>query len=99
MISAVLGGVDTPANELVPVVTTDELHIYFARNNGTDYDVFEASRSSLADGFGAAAGVPGISTIGYDELPSWVSPDGCHLYYSSAAGVTGNDLFMIARGT
>ncbi|MEO8841142.1 MAG: hypothetical protein ABI591_17675 [Kofleriaceae bacterium] len=98
MIGAVLGGVDTPASEDIPVVTSDELHMYFARNNGTDFDVFEASRSSLADGFGAAAGVPGISTTGYDELPSWVSPDGCHLYYSSAAGVTGSDLFMIARG-
>jgi Tol biopolymer transport system component len=97
-IGAVLGGVDTPASEDIPVVTADELHLYFARYNGTDYDVFEASRSSLTDGFGAAVAVPGISTTGYDELPSWVSPDGCHLYYSSAAGVTGSDLFMIARG-
>ena len=86
------------SSEDIPVVTADELHIYFARSNGTDFDVFEASRSSLADGFGAAAGVPGISTTGYDELPSWISPDGCDLYYSSAAGVTGSDLFMIARG-
>jgi Tol biopolymer transport system component len=99
MIDAVIGGVDSPASEDIPVVTADELHIYFARSNGTDFDVFEASRSSLADGFGAAAGVPGISTTGYDELPSWISPDGCHLYYSSAAGVTGSDLFMIARGS
>jgi len=99
MIGAVIGGVDSPASEDIPVVTADELHIYFARSNGTDFDVFEASRSSLADGFGAAAGVPGISTTGYDELPSWISPDGCDLYYSSAAGVTGSDLFMIARGT
>lgn len=98
MIDTVLGGVDTTASEAVPVVTADELHIYFARHNGTDFDVFEASRSSLADGFGAATAVPGISTTGYDELPSWVSPDGCHLYYSSAAGVTGSDLYMIARG-
>ena len=97
-IASVIGGVNSAVQEVVPVVTADELHIYFARYNGTDYDVYEASRTSITDGFGAATAVPGISTTGYDELPSWVSPDGCHLYYSSAAGVSGEDLFMVARG-
>jgi len=97
-IASVIGGVNSAMQDVVPVVTADELQMYFARYNGTDYDVYAASRTSITDGFGAASAVPGLSTTGYDELPSWVSPDGCHLYYSSAAGVTGADLFMMARG-
>lgn len=97
MIAPLIGGVDTPESEIVPVVTADELHVFFARHNGTDYDIYEASRSSLADGFGAATAVPGMASAGFDELPSWVSPDGCDLYFSSAAGVTGSDLFVASR--
>ncbi|MEO8548507.1 MAG: hypothetical protein ABI678_00970 [Kofleriaceae bacterium] len=97
MIGPVIGGVDTTESEVVPVLTADELHMFFARQNGTDYDIYEASRSSLADGFGAAAAVPGMAGPGFDELPSWVSPDGCDLYFSSAAGVTGSDLFVASR--
>ena len=97
MIDPVIGGVDTTGSEVVPILTADELHMFFARHNGTDYDIYEASRSSLADGFGAATPVPGMSTTGFDELPSWVSPDGCDLYFSSAAGVTGSDLFVVSR--
>jgi Tol biopolymer transport system component len=97
MIGAVIGGVDTPASEDIPILTADELHIVFARSNGTDYDVYEASRSATSDGFGAATAVPGLATAGFDELPSWISGDGCDLYYSSAAGVTGSDLFVVSR--
>ncbi|HET9992439.1 MAG TPA: hypothetical protein VFQ65_28095 [Kofleriaceae bacterium] len=97
MIGAVLGGVDTPASEDIPILTADELHIFFARSNGTDFDIYEASRSSTSDGFGAAIAVPGLAMPGFDELPSWISPDGCDLYYSSAAGVTGSDLFVVSR--
>ncbi|HEY6038038.1 MAG TPA: hypothetical protein VIV58_27345 [Kofleriaceae bacterium] len=97
MIGAVIGGVDTTASEDIPILTADELHIYFARSNGTDFDIYEASRSSTSDGFGAAAAVPGLAMAGFDELPSWISPDGCDLYYSSAAGVTGADLFVVSR--
>jgi len=97
MIGAVIGGVDTTASEDIPVLTADELHIFFARNNGTDFDIYEASRSSTSDGFGAATAVPGLAMPGFDELPSWISPDGCDFYYSSAAGVTGSDLFEVSR--
>ena len=97
MIGAVIGGVDTTASEDIPILTADELHIFFARNNGTDFDVYEANRSSTSDGFGAAMPVPGLAMTGFDELPSWISPDGCDLYYSSAAGVTGSDLFEVSR--
>jgi hypothetical protein len=97
MIGGVIGGVDTPASEDIPILTADELHMFFARNNGTDFDIYEASRSSTSDGFGAAAAVPGLAMAGFDELPSWISADGCDLYYSSAAGVTGSDLFVVSR--
>ncbi len=55
MIENVLGGVNTPAIEVVPVVTADDLRIFFAQNDGTNgYDIYTASRSSTSDGFGAA---------------------------------------------
>jgi WD40 repeat protein len=95
---AVVGGVDTTANEIAPAVTADELHIFFERD-GTDGDVFTASRSAITDGFGVATPVDGLDVAGVTEGPTWVSPDGCHLYFHSTApgGAGGVDLYVATR--
>ncbi len=98
-IAAVLGGVNSAAIEVVPVVSADELRIYFGRHNGTDFDIYTASRSAISDGFGAATPVDGLADPGSDQLPSWASADGCDFYYSSnAAGSMATDLFLVTRG-
>lgn len=99
-LTSILGGVNSPAIEVVAVVTSDELRIYFARHNGTDFDIYTASRSSLSDGFGAATAVDGLAQPGRDELPSWISADGCDFYYSSnGPGGMATDMWLITRGT
>jgi len=93
--AAVIGGVNSAANETAPAITADERVMAFAR----DGDVFLASRSSPSDGFGPAAAVDGLATMGVNEAPTWISPDACHLYFQSDApgGMGGIDLYMAAR--
>jgi hypothetical protein len=82
---AVIGGVNTAADEVTPAVTEDERQIFFRRTTGTapdplEDDIYMATRSTAQDGWGPAAKVPSLSMAGVSETPSWVSPDGCHLY-------------------
>jgi len=43
--------------------------------------------------------VPGLAEVGIDEVPTWVSPDGCALYIHSdaAGGAGGIDLYVARR--
>ena len=75
-----IGDVNTPANEQVPVVTQDELTLYFCRNNATDDDIYVATRPSASAPWGAGSALPGFANAGAEEVPGWVSPDGCDLY-------------------
>jgi Tol biopolymer transport system component len=99
---AVLGGVNTPDAEVTPAVTQDELRIIFRRTTGGELDIYTSSRSSMADGFGAATAVPGLATPGLDEVPDWISPDGCSLYVElrgPVGGMGGSDFYVARRGT
>ncbi|MFT3697636.1 MAG: hypothetical protein QM831_31115 [Kofleriaceae bacterium] len=98
MPTPVIGGVNDGTNPSVtPVVSPDELHIYFGRQIGTNYDIYEATRSTVNDGFGVATPLPGLADPTYSELPSWVSADGCELYLSTDMGVAKNDLYVATR--
>jgi hypothetical protein len=59
-----------------------------------------ASRTTSSDGFGAAMPVPGLSVAGVNEVPNWISPDGCALYFHSNApdsmGSRGEDDIYVA---
>ena len=93
--AAVIGDVNSAANEAAPAVTADERVIAFAR----DGDIYLASRSSPSDGFGTATPIDGLAQMGVNEAPTWISPDGCHLYVQSDApgGMGGLDLYMATR--
>jgi WD40-like Beta Propeller Repeat len=99
-----IGAVNTPAYEQVPVVTPDELTLFFCRSNGTDNDIYTASRSSMSSPWGAGSAVPGYATVGVEEVPAWISPDGCDLYFydngsdmPDAQGL--DDMYEIVRGS
>jgi len=94
-----VGAVNTTANELVPVVTSDELTLYFCRDNATDCDIWTATRASATAPWGTASPLAGESTVGIDEVPSWVSPDGCDLYFydNGSGGSGGEDMYELAR--
>jgi len=98
---AVLGGVNSPAEEVAAALTENELHIFFRRIVAAEPDIFMASRSTVNDGFGASAAVPVVALAGVNEVPTWVSADGCNLYLFSDApgGVGGQDLYVARRGS
>lgn len=91
---------DTPAVENNPVVTPDELTLFFGstRPGGTgDFDIYEARRAHVADGFGAPIELKGLDTSGAD-VPNWISPDGCNLYFTRSEPNVGYQLYMASRG-
>lgn len=91
---------DTPEAENNPVVTPDELTLFFGstRPGGTgDYDIYEARRAHVADGFGAPIALTALNTTGAD-VPNWISPDGCNLYFTRAEPNVGYQLYMAGRG-
>ena len=90
---------DDPSGVAQPVVTPDELHLYFESPRpggmGTD-DIWYASRTNLADGFSAPVNLGTLNTTSAD-FPTWVSADNCVLYYTSRSSGT-YDLFTATRG-
>ena len=93
--AAVIGDVNGSGDERAPAVTADERVMAFARGN----DIYLASRSSTADGFGTASPIDGLADPIANEAPTWISPDGCHLYLQSdgSGGMGGLDLYMASR--
>jgi hypothetical protein len=70
-----------------PVVTADERSVYFASprtDSGAkgERDIWRADRASPTSAFGAPVPVPELNSTA-DDLPSWISPDGCVAYLSS----------------
>jgi Tol biopolymer transport system component len=69
-------------DEAAPVVSNDELEIYFASRRDTgSYDIYKAIRTSRSDGFGVSR----LAALSTDppgvDWPLWLSPDLCTLYY------------------
>jgi len=100
---ALVGGVNTAADEVTPAVTADERQIFFRRTTGItpdlEDDIYTATRSTAQDGWGPSAAVPSLSMPGISETPSWVSPDGCHLYLHAtmATGPMRANLYVARR--
>jgi len=74
----------TPA---FPVVTADELSVYFAspRTDGGakgERDIWRADRTSVTAPFGPPVPVAELNSAA-DDLPSWIAPDGCVAYLAS----------------
>jgi hypothetical protein len=84
--------INTPSSEVAPVVTPDDLTIYFGSNR-TDggargyYDIWVATRSSRTAEFSQPQNVMEINSPEF-EWPTFVAADGCTLYFSSTRGGT-----------
>lgn len=94
---------DSPSQEWCPIVTPDDLVVYFASDRGGpgtlgDFDVWRASRASTSEPFSNLAPVTEVSSSGID-LPCFVSADDCTLYVTSARpGGSGEfDLYVARR--
>jgi hypothetical protein len=73
------------ASDFAPVVSPDELTIYFAsdRPNGKGQaDVWMATRASPAVAFSNVTALTSVNSSSLD-YPTWISPDSCTLYLVS----------------
>lgn len=89
----------TTSDEGDPVLAADGLTLYFRSDRPAasgGYNIFVATRPTTGDLFGAPQLVPNVNSDA-DEGPSWISPDGCRLYLSSARAGT-NDIYVSTRG-
>jgi hypothetical protein len=88
--SNVLANVNTPSHEWAPVVTPDELTIYFGstRTDGGakgGMDIWRATRASTTVPFSNPTNVAALNTPKSD-VPTWISNDGCRLYVANNSG-------------
>jgi hypothetical protein len=82
-----IDAINTTNAESAPVVTLDNLTLYFARTDAlTNRHIMVSSRKRVSDPFGPPAFVTELNTSG-EEFPSWISDDQCRLYFSSDRAV------------
>jgi hypothetical protein len=79
-----------------PVLSADELTMYYAQVNGVD--VFVSTRGSKEQQFGTGVPVADVNST-MDDRPAALSHDGCVLYISSArpGGLGGRDIWQAIR--
>jgi predicted small secreted protein len=84
----VVPGLSSTSSDHAPVVSDDELEVFFASNRppATDLDLFTATRSSVADPFSNVSHLTLLSTDQGNDYPVWLSPDRCSLYYIGKVG-------------
>lgn len=71
-----------------PVVSSDELTLYFALTHSDDgqVDIWSASRRSTSEKFASFRKLEGVNTEA-NEVPSYISEDGCRLYFDRNTGL------------
>jgi Tol biopolymer transport system component len=92
------GAMDTPTlltgtnlsvqgNNMDPVVTPDELTLYFASDRGAagTPNIYVATRASTAVGFDDPIELPSLSVSNQVVYPTWVSADNCVLYFTAGS--------------
>jgi Tol biopolymer transport system component len=89
----------TTLAEASPVVSADELTIYFGANTGgtTGYDIYMAKRNAKGDAFGTPQVLAPL-TSNENEFPGWVSADGCEMYFNRVVTGRGDEIFRATRG-
>ncbi len=87
---------NTADREGAPVVMQDELTIYFASGRSGNFDMYVATRSTRGDGFGVPEPLTSLNTSETD-FPTWISSDGCVLYFTRYSPATHYDLYVARR--
>jgi hypothetical protein len=98
---AAVAAVNSTSSERSPVVSADGLRLYIGSNRGKgadDFDIFVATRTQRDETFQAPVSVNELSTPSF-EMPDWVAPDDCTLYFRSdrPGGPGGRDLWRARR--
>ena len=86
--SDLVAGVNGASRDFAPVVSDDELEIFFSSDRESTgmpmdmpLDIFVASRDAATDSFGTPRKLPAVSTTSGIDWPVWLSPNRCDLYY------------------
>jgi Tol biopolymer transport system component len=79
-----------------PAISSDELTIYFASDRGGNLDIWTATRTSTASPFGAPSHVDELASSSQD-FPTWISPDGCRMYFWSGRSSSDFDIWQATR--
>jgi Tol biopolymer transport system component len=90
---------ETAYMELTPVLSEDELTMYFAssRPNLGSLDIYQATRASVQDPFGEPVALTELNGP-EAQVPSWISADNCELYFTRYVPVLGLELTSALRG-
>ena len=95
-----VAAVNSSAAERSPVLSADGLRLYFGstRAKANDFDVYVARRSERHGTFEEPSPVGELNTSSF-ELPDWISPDECTLYFRSdrPGGSGGRDIWRARR--
>jgi hypothetical protein len=75
-------GINDTGTEGDPVVSEDELAMYFSRSTSGTTHVFGATRATPTDDFGNVHAIGDLATTANDR-PSWIAPDRCTLVFTS----------------
>ena len=85
-----------------PVLSSDGLELYFSSNRKVvnQFRIYRATRKQPSGPFDPAQPVTEVWDTGTTpyEAPTWISPDGCHLYLVSDKRNTKTDIYVAARG-
>jgi len=88
-----------PSSEMAPVVTPDELVLYFGSDrtpNKGQIDIWMTKRASLDGPWDAPVNVQELNTSN-NEIPDWISPDRCRLYFDRLGTTAGGDKIYVAE--
>jgi WD40 repeat protein len=92
-------GVNSSFTDANPIVTPDELTMFFTsdrpHNGGGGGDIWIAHRDTITTGFYPPNSLDELNTKD-DEAPSWISLDGCRLYFDRS-NLAGTQAYVAAR--
>jgi hypothetical protein len=76
-------GINTGAVEWTPYLSYDGKSLYFSRQDGSVYNIYEAKRSQPSGNFTSVSRA--LSSSGH-VLEPWISPDNLRMYYHQESG-------------
>jgi hypothetical protein len=73
---------ESTASEIgTPVISADEKTLYYYSSRESTRDIFVATRTDITKKFENGVKVAELSTIGWEEAPTWLSADACELVF------------------
>ena len=80
---SLLANVNSSANDNNPMLSADQLSLYFDSDRSGSDQLYVATRASTADAFGSATPLDETDPLGSESAP-WISPDSHHLVFEHA---------------